>query len=343
MKIGIPRALLYYYYYPFWKILFQELGLEIVVSSATNKSIVNKGVEYSVAEICVPIKVFAGHVASIIDEVDYVFIPRMMSISKGEHFCPKFMGLPDVIRYTVPNSYGKILSPNIYSKSDDITDIKSYKELGEKLGVSYKRLSKAVKRGKLMWEDFRKLSRDGYILSEALDIIEGKKIDRKKTSGYDNVTIGLLGYVYNIYDEYVNMGIIKTLREMNVDIWTFEMLNNKEIKKGEKYFNRKLFWTFSNKLMASGYYFYNNPKIHGIIHVTAFGCGPDSLLGKALELDSDKFNKPFMTIRVDEHSGESHLQTRVEAFIDMIKRKRISEGGTNIEGNLSIHGVNGSI
>ena len=28
-----------------------------------------------------------------------------------------------------------------------------------------------------------------------------------------------------------------------------------------------------------------------------------------------------MTLRIDEHTGESHLQTRIEAFTDMIKRK----------------------
>jgi len=39
-------------------------------------------------------------------------------------------------------------------------------------------------------------------------------------------------------------------------------------------------------------------------------------------LDSDTYNKPFLTMRVDEHSGENHLQTRIEAFVDMLKRKK---------------------
>jgi len=29
-----------------------------------------------------------------------------------------------------------------------------------------------------------------------------------------------------------------------------------------------------------------------------------------------------MLIRVDEHTGENHLLTRIEAFIDMLKRKK---------------------
>jgi predicted nucleotide-binding protein (sugar kinase/HSP70/actin superfamily) len=75
-------------------------------------------------------------------------------------------------------------------------------------------------------------------------------------------------------------------------------------------------------LLGAGYNFFDDPKIDGLIHVTAFGCGPDSMLGRMLEFTAVESNKPFMTIRVDEHSGEAHLATRVEAFMDMLKRKK---------------------
>ncbi len=56
--------------------------------------------------------------------------------------------------------------------------------------------------------------------------------------------------------------------------------------------------------------------------INSFGCGPDSFLGKLFEIESDDTKVPFMTIRVDEHTGENHLQTRIEAFVDMIRRKK---------------------
>ena len=37
MKIGIPRALFYYHFYPLWKVFFESLGFDIVISSETNK------------------------------------------------------------------------------------------------------------------------------------------------------------------------------------------------------------------------------------------------------------------------------------------------------------------
>ena len=44
-----------------------------------------------------------------------------------------------------------------------------------------------------------------------------------------------------------------------------------------------------------------------------------------LEIDCDEKNVPFMTLRVDEHTGESHVQTRLEAFIDMLKIAKTKE------------------
>ncbi len=344
MKVGIPRALLYYYYYPFWKTMFDELNIETVVSKPTSKYIINKGIETSVPEICVPIKVYAGHVASIIDDVDYVFIPRMVSVSKNEFFCPKFMGLPDMIKHTVPGAFNKILSPKIQSHSDKIANPKFYGEMKEVLGISNWELQRALRKAEKEWEKFRHLSKEGHVLNDALDIFDGKEVENKNQISTPGITIGLLGYVYDIYDEFISMNVVEKLKEMNVNIITFEMLDEKLINKNIQFMKKRLFWTFSNKLLGAGYYFYNNPQIDGLIHMTAFGCGPDSMIGKMMELESSNYNKPFMTIRVDEHTGESHLQTRVEAFADMIKRKKIMTGGVSSNENiLSIHGNNAGI
>jgi len=39
IKVGIPRALHFYRYFPFWKKLLDELEVEIILSPPTNKKI----------------------------------------------------------------------------------------------------------------------------------------------------------------------------------------------------------------------------------------------------------------------------------------------------------------
>ncbi|PAB59949.1 acyl-CoA dehydratase activase-related protein [Anaeromicrobium sediminis] len=329
MRIGIPRALIYYFYYPFFKRLFEELGMEVVVSPKTSKSILNKGIEYSASEICVPMKIFSGHVVYLLDKVDYIFVPRMMKIGRNEYFCPKFMGLPDMIKYTIPRVEDKLLSPKIQSLEEDISNIKNYKELIEKLPITYKDLKRALKVARKEWQDFRKTSKKGYTIDE---IMENKIIEKTN----EKINIGLLGYVYNVYDEYISMDIIKKLKNLGVNVKTFEMIEEKELDKSIDFMRKKLFWTFSNRLLGAGYHFFNDDNVDGVIHLTAFGCGPDSFIGKVLEIDSDNYKTPFMTIRIDEHTGENHLLTRIEAFVDMIKRKKI--GVIKSEDDFSSHG-----
>lgn len=326
VKIGIPQSLLYMYYYPFWKTYFEELGIEVITTTTTTKSIIDRGVKASVPEICVPIKVYIGHVIKLLEQnVDYVFVPRFVSIKEGQYFCPKFMGLPDMIRHSMEGVEEKLIMPFINTKSDNIADAFKHNIFGNKLSFTQKQNKRALEKAEEVWLRFRELSRKGYSILEASDIALGKVSEETIIANQvqAEVTIGLLGYVYNIYDPFISMDILDKLRVMGVKVKTFEMLQEEEINCQLKDMSKTLFWTFSDKLLASGYHFYKDTEIDGLIHVTAFGCGPDSLLGKLLELDASIYKKPFMTVRVDEHSGENHLQTRIEAFVDMIKRKKI--------------------
>lgn len=321
MKIGIPRALLYYYYYPLWKTFFEEMGCQVVVSRQTTKELIDKGIKHSVPELCVPIKIFNGHVLDLLEQgVDYVYVPRMMQIRNRECFCPKFMGLPDMVRYSLPGAVDKLLFPQVKSDCDDIASIGNFAEMGAILKKSDFLVKEALKDAKRVWNRYRYIMKLGYTAAEALDILENNR--SVEMCRYDGeIKIGLMGYVYDIYDEFVSMNIVEKLREMKVDVVTFEMYDEKALDAGLKHMKKKLFWTFSNKLLAAGYKYFEDDTVGGIIHVTAFGCGPDSLIGKLVELESIRYQKPFMTVRVDEHTGENHLLTRIEAFADMLKRK----------------------
>ena len=80
IKIGYPRGLLYYDYYPFWESFFNNLDIEVISSKKTNKEILNCGIENCVDEACLPVKIFHGHVSSLRDSVDYMFIPKYLHI-----------------------------------------------------------------------------------------------------------------------------------------------------------------------------------------------------------------------------------------------------------------------
>ncbi len=102
IRVGIPRALLYYQYFPMWKTFFERLGAEVVVSSPTNKTVLNLGISRAVADTCLPVKIFLGHVISLIEKCDCIFIPAVTSLGKKTYNCSKIIGLPNMARALIP-------------------------------------------------------------------------------------------------------------------------------------------------------------------------------------------------------------------------------------------------
>ena len=72
---------------------------------------------------------------------------------------------------------------------------------------------------------------------------------------------------------------------------------------------------------AAGHYL-KSDSIDGLITITAFGCGPDSLMIEDIKRKSRNFNKPLLNLTIDEHTGEAGFVTRLEAFCDMLYRKK---------------------
>ena len=316
MKIGIPRALLYYYYYPFFRTLFEKRGCEVIISDETNSSIISEGGKVTVSELCVPIKIFNGHILNLMEKnVDYIFVPEFIQLKK-EWYCPKFLGIKDLARYSIDGLSEKLLAVEIRTKSDKINEPSIYYPILDKINATKKQLKTALKAATEQFDKLRELSKSGYTMLEAFDIIDGKEVKKKEFKS--EIKLGFMGYVNNIYDNFVSMNAIEKLREMDVSCITFDMLEEKITDYTSKR-GKMPYWVFARKIYYAAEYLVENKLVDGIIHMTAFGCGPDSIIGKMMEILCDEHNIPFMTLRVDEHTGESHVQTRLEAFVDMLK------------------------
>ena len=167
VKVGIPRALLYYKYSPLWVNFFQNLGVEVVISPQTNKKILNDAIESCVDEACLPVKLYHGHVLSIKDQVDYLFIPRIMRVSKGRHICPKLGGLPEMIKYSLPD-----LPPIIDVEIDLPKGLRTL-QAGRYFSKDYRRILKAYDNALLQLKEKEKKLQNKFA-------IKVKRIEEQK-------------------------------------------------------------------------------------------------------------------------------------------------------------------
>lgn len=314
MKIGVPRAFAYYAYYPFIITFFEELGLEVVVSDPTSKEIIDAGVEDAVAEACVPLKLYHGHVKNLMDRVDYVFVPRLVRVNQEATFCPKFLGLPDILVCTVEN-FDNMLEVRVDIRNSGKKLFRLCRSVAQKFNRGFLKTWKAFKKAEESYRNFREEFLKGAIPPLGIGV-QDDKVD---------VRLGVVGYPYLLYDPYVSLDIINKLIKMGVYVVTPEMVPEEVKKKYAGKLKKTLFWTFSNSVLRTAFHFLETGMVDGIIHVTAFGCGPDFIVDKIIELEAKERNVPFLTVTFDEHTGQEGVNTRLEAFIDMLKRKKAKE------------------
>lgn len=314
VKVGIPRALLYYNYYPMWKAFFEELGAEVVLSDLTNKNILDDGVVCCVEDACLPIKLFHGHVMNLKDRVDILFVPRLISLQKNEYICPKFCGLPDMVANSI-KGLPRVIEVTVNLRNSYWSLRKAVVEAGRVFTGDYRKIYTAYKKALQELRKFERKMEEGFT---PVEVMEG----REHTCRDGQLIVGLIGHPYNIYDDYANMKLMDKLKSRGVRVITQDMISSQIIDGIAKGFSKPMFWSFGKKVMATAQYLADRKLVDGIIYLVAFGCGLDSLVGDLVERKTRKKGIPFCLLTIDEHTGEAGIDTRLEAFLDMLEWRR---------------------
>ena len=326
LVVGIPRGMSYYGNYPFWYGFFNALGFKVVLSDLTTKQTMSDGSALVVTETCLPIKIYLGHILNLINKkgVKNIFVPSLQSIAPKIYNCSKIRGLPDLVRNVVKGDYNLI----------EATLDKSAKKQGlyefladavRPFGIIDTELIKsASKQGWKVYNNFLMMMRAGVNYKDALsNAIKGKILINVEQDSAP-INVALISHAYNIYDDRACMKIFEKLENMDVKVFTAFQLTDEQMQEGIASFNQKKYWANEPEMTgAAGHYLKDN-AIDGIVTLNAFGCGPDSLMIERIMRKAKELNKPMLSLTIDEHTGEAGFITRLEAFIDMLYRKKRS-------------------
>jgi len=302
VTIGIPRALLYYKYHTLWENFFRNLGCNIIVSDNTNKQILAKGSQLSIDESCLSLKIFVGHVDCLLNKkVDYIFIPRFVSLRRGETLCVKFMALNDIVRNTFTDV--NILEYTVNRPQLQFEFIGLIK-IARQLGYSIIEATLA----------FQKASQAQNTYLEKRLAAQTIEIRERNTS---RPTILIVSHPYTTYDSLLGKPIVEFLKSHDVNIIYSDIVDEKQAQVKSKQLSDDLYWTY-NKEFVGAIELYRQ-YVDGIIFLMAFPCGPDSLV---INLCQNKITDlPISVITIDELQGDAGLRTRLESFVDILKFK----------------------
>ena len=266
IKVGIPRALLYYQYFPMWKTFFNELGAEVVVSNPTTKAMVASGSARVVADTCLPVKVFLGHTIDLVGNCDCIFIPAIRSVRRYIYNCSKFLGLPDMTRAVIPDS------PPVLDIFVDITKgMRKLNKAIDKLGRFFTNDSSRIKRAALaswkVYQDYHgSMSERGLTPPQAIDGIPETEPSQSPST---QTTIALVGHPYLLYDEYLNHRLIHRLEQSGCSVLTPEMLTTEQLETGTINLVGTAYWTYGEEIVGAGEHFLQD-GVDGVIGVVTF-------------------------------------------------------------------------
>jgi predicted nucleotide-binding protein (sugar kinase/HSP70/actin superfamily) len=325
IKVGIPRGLYYYRYSSLWETFFKGLGAEVVISDRTNKSIMLTGSNNCVSEACIPIKAYFGHVLSLVGKVDVIFMPRFTSVSENQYICPEIAGVPDMVRNST-KIIPKIIDTEINLRKSHKNAWQAALHIGEFFTRDKEKIRTAYKDALNAYKSERQVLKSGVLIDDFKNDSNQLRVIQKRST---SMTVAVLGHPYTVYDSFINMELMKKLRSYGIGVVTLDMLDYMESKKNCGTLDKMIFWDFGTRAYGGVVQLIDSGQIDGIIVLTSFGCGVDSFVDELVEKKIRQESEiPYMKLVLDEHSAEAGFCTRLEAFVDMIIRRRAYD--TNI-------------
>lgn len=298
LTIGIPRALLYYRCGTMWKTFFEELSCRVLISPPTTRDLIETGSRIAVDETCLSAKIFMGHVDALTGKCDAIFIPRYSSLGHDAVFCTRFEGLYDHTRNVFRSRPQRFLSCNIDSKGKS-PEVAAFETLGKELGFSagackaaYARACKADQRQQKQWAK-----------------------EQEELSKQPGFKILLVGHSYVLSDPYLQKPIFGFLAENGAVCLRADRMDRMKARKACAAFSPTCRWIMNEELIGSTVLW--KEKVDGIILVSAFPCGPDSMTNELLTRRLK--GVPLLNLVLDAQSGMAGVETRLESFLDIIE------------------------
>lgn len=315
--IGMNRSLLVNSYFPFFNRFFAELGFRLVLPGETDP----RGLDRQGAAFCHPVELAHAYAASLVElDPDYYFLPLMRSIPLAgspkqlSSTCVFVQGEPFYLRTAFQELAGdNTLTPALYLADGIMDNLPALQELAAPLGLDAAAMEPALRAAMKAQEEFFTDIRE--MGSEAL---------RELRRDPDSFGIVLFGRPYNSFAAIANKGIPAKFASRGFRIIPVDML---PVSAGEEVVPN-MYWAMGRMILSGSRLVKDDPQLFGT-YITNFSCGPDSFIISYFRDIMGR--KPSLTLELDSHTADAGLETRIEAFLDIVRSfRQLKPGGGRV-------------
>ncbi|MHA1618791.1 MAG: acyl-CoA dehydratase activase-related protein, partial [Promethearchaeota archaeon] len=297
-KIGIPKALMTHSLYPMYYTFLRELGFEVVLSGIDPdfEMIPN-------APICYPMQLYHGAVADLVKQgIDLIFLPHILELKRSNKevrasFCPVTQTGSYMVAPIFPSA--EFLIPELdfslgYRNNSTLIEMATTKlHFDEEWATDA--YIKAVDHQKSVEEQLK--SKGAEVLAEVIKSGE--------------TAIIVVGRSYNVFPRETSQSMPKKLISMGVRVIPFDFLD----PEGKSEFP----WYFANYVEKAVEIVKTHDNIF-LLYINSFSCTIDAFLQNFVR--TRMLAKPYLLMELDAHMADAGTQTRLEAFLEIIKNYR---------------------
>lgn len=347
------------------KALLVSLGAKVIIPPANSNKALELGVKNSIEGICLPYKLnLANYIMALNAGANTLMMfqapgsCRLGNYTKMAQKTLKKMGYKfDMVIFDMYKSKMKQTLQAFWHVTHCLNPYKYYK--GFSLGfnkffaidTAEKLLLKTRPREINKGESEKCYEKWLKITDETNNIFEAKKLKKRIIEDFNKIpidkekvvpTVFLLGEFFVLLDPYTNQNIEKELGEMGIEVqrqimfgdWLEHVLKpslfykkeshrERAVRYAQKYMKRAIggetIETIGDTVYAAKH------GIDGIIHIMPFSCMPEIVSQNIFPKVRKEEDIPIISLVLDEQTGRAGYITRIEAFIDLVKRKKMRE------------------
>lgn len=331
------------------KTFFEDLDCEVLVPPPITKRTIELGTRYSPEFVCLPFKITLG---CLIEGLQMGADTLLQSGREGACRYGYYRQVQEQILRDLGYEFRFVRLDSIKSFKEinrDATNLQILKGLRcawKKMG-SIEKLAKSLRKVRAHEKERGTSFRVYQEFLGALDQVRSISQIKSLTKAYSDrlihldgapseglLRVGIVGELYIVMEPFSNLDIERQLNELGVEVIR-PLCLGQILRETLPWASRKA--TFNRIAMPYLQYdsgahanasvaetiLFAREGLDGVIHVKPHGCMPEVTAMGALYKVSKDYNIPVLFFSFDEHTSPVGMKTRLEALVELLKRRRM--------------------
>ena len=315
-RVGINRSFLVNTYYPLYSHFFDALGFDVVLPDHPSQ----EGMDQCGAAFCYPAELAHGFIHTLLEsdpQLDFLFLPHFKAVplqrdgsSLQSQVCPLVQGETFYLQTAFGKKLGRLsqrgtrlLTPLLDFSGGIESAEEALVATAGQMGIGHRAAQEAFAVA------LQKQLEGFAAMREA-----GGKMLAELEADPEKVGIVLFARPYNGFAGEAHMGIPHKFATRGIPVIPLDFLDLEQERS-----KRHMYWGMGNLIIRAARFVKRHPQLFGA-YITNFSCGPDSFVISYFRDIMGR--KPSLTLELDSHTADAGLETRIEAFLDIIRSYR---------------------